>query len=251
MADATILAAGSEALPAGYTVPAQQVIQPKMVRAVVDGTGASGSFVAVCQIVSDSGIIIAEGVCSSTVAAGGSAQVSWFPGGGLGIEAASGLAPWAMLQRGLAVSCPGTTVTKIVPDASSFYTNAPSVFDVATVVGGDVGIRFLALGHFGTMAWGRQNGIIGAATYGIEIYQDGASGIRGNALNPYLTTSAGMTQDETTVSHQRYVQVTSATITPPTPIQIWEVNNVGASAITFQLGAIVAWQLDADDVTIS
>lgn len=92
MADATILAAGSATVPAGYTVPPTQQIQPKAVRAVLDGTGASGSYLAVLQVVSDSGIVIAEGVCTTTIAAGASAQVSWFPhvGGASGSTGATG-----------------------------------------------------------------------------------------------------------------------------------------------------------------
>lgn len=87
MADVQILAAAAASAPEHYEVPNTQEIIPKAVAASFDGTGASGSFVALCEIVSDAGIVVAQGK-SDTIAAGGSAYVSWFPGGGLGSGAA-------------------------------------------------------------------------------------------------------------------------------------------------------------------
>jgi hypothetical protein len=76
--DVTILAAGVEGVPTSYTVPPLQEILLKSVHAVIDGTGASGDFVPVLEIVSDAGIVNARCV-GSTVTAGASADVSWFP----------------------------------------------------------------------------------------------------------------------------------------------------------------------------
>jgi hypothetical protein len=79
VADVTILAEHTGGLPTAYGVPNAQEIAPKMVRAVFDGTGASGSFLPVLQIVNDAGIIVGESALP-TVAAGGSVDATWFPG---------------------------------------------------------------------------------------------------------------------------------------------------------------------------
>lgn len=84
MADAQILATGSADAPEGYTVPNTVELIPKAVSAIFDGTGASGDFIPLLEIVSDGGIVVAQSP-GSTVTAGGSVEQSWFPwlsGGG-------------------------------------------------------------------------------------------------------------------------------------------------------------------------
>lgn len=79
MADIPILVAGSEPAPAGWEVPTTQEVNPKAAHATVDGTAAASSFIPVLEIITDGGQTIARCV-GPTVAAGGSADVSWFPG---------------------------------------------------------------------------------------------------------------------------------------------------------------------------
>lgn len=72
------------ALPVGnapleYQVPNATEVVPKAVNAVFDGTSASGSFVPTVEFVSDGGIVVARVPCSTTVAAGGSAEVTFAP----------------------------------------------------------------------------------------------------------------------------------------------------------------------------
>lgn len=86
MADIPILVAGSEAAPAGWEVPATQEVNPKAAHATVDGTSAAQSFIPVLEIITDGGKIISRCV-GPTVAAGGSADVSWFPGADVDEEA--------------------------------------------------------------------------------------------------------------------------------------------------------------------
>jgi hypothetical protein len=69
-----VIAAGN-----GYTVPAAQEITVRNVRASFNGAAAAGSYVPTLQIVGDSGIVVAEAPVGETLAAGASADVSWFP----------------------------------------------------------------------------------------------------------------------------------------------------------------------------
>lgn len=79
MAD-QIYAPGPLATPAKYVVPGSSEIVPLAVQAVLDGTNASGDFVPTLIFRSQAGHVIARVPTSTTVVAGGSAEVSWFPG---------------------------------------------------------------------------------------------------------------------------------------------------------------------------
>ena len=90
MADVAILQTQSLATPNGYTIPGAQEIILKSVKASFDGTGAGASWVPVLQFVAPNGFIVCECPVPNAVAAGGSADVSWFPrvGGGGGLTPA-------------------------------------------------------------------------------------------------------------------------------------------------------------------
>lgn len=79
MGDVVISASAVVAAGEGYTVPDSQEIFVKAVRASFDGTSAAGSYVPTLQIVTDAGIVVAECPAGGTLAAGVSADVSWFP----------------------------------------------------------------------------------------------------------------------------------------------------------------------------
>lgn len=78
MADTQYVPLGQEAAPAGWVLPANLELLPKMVYASLDGSGSSGPFVPCLRIISDSGHVAVEAVPLTTVAVGGSADVSWF-----------------------------------------------------------------------------------------------------------------------------------------------------------------------------
>ena len=93
MADVALLAQQVQTAPNGYQVPGAQEIILKSVRAVIDGTHASGDFNVALQIISPSGAVMAEAVSGVKVAAGASAHATWFPnvnatnvGNGSGIQ---------------------------------------------------------------------------------------------------------------------------------------------------------------------
>lgn len=145
MADVQILAAAAASAPEHYEVPNTQEIIPKAVAASFDGSGASGSFVALCEIVSDAGIVVAQGK-SDTIAAGGSAYVSWFPGGGLGGGSALAL-DWGFYELGFFASIPSGTTYNGYPFELQGTSNS-SVFAQALGTDGVAGPQLNAAGVY-------------------------------------------------------------------------------------------------------
>src|SRR5690348_16161259 len=91
MADQTIRAPAVQSTPAGYQVPPAQEIVVKSVRALVDGTAAAAAYLPTLQLIAPDGSVVWESPTDATVAAGGSADVSWFPG----VKSAASAAPVA------------------------------------------------------------------------------------------------------------------------------------------------------------
>jgi hypothetical protein len=79
--DTQILASGSASAPESYTVPSAQEIMIKAVACTFDGTGASGDFLPMLSVIPPGGIGPIECPMTTTVTAGESAEVTWFPGG--------------------------------------------------------------------------------------------------------------------------------------------------------------------------
>jgi Concanavalin A-like lectin/glucanases superfamily len=78
MADQQILVTGTSATPLTYTVPNAIEAALLCVNATIDGTAASGAFYATVEIVSDGGVVVARCPCFTSVAVGGTAEISWF-----------------------------------------------------------------------------------------------------------------------------------------------------------------------------
>ena len=78
--DQQVLVVGQAATPTHTTIPGNGQIRPKVIFAHYDGTAAGSVFVPAIKITSDGGELIAVCPCASSIAAGGSAVVSWFPG---------------------------------------------------------------------------------------------------------------------------------------------------------------------------
>jgi hypothetical protein len=81
MPDGAIVIPDTAAAPKDYTLSGAQEIALKSVRALIDGTGAGSAFLPTLQLLDPNGHVMWEGAAQSTVAAGGSADVSWFPVG--------------------------------------------------------------------------------------------------------------------------------------------------------------------------
>ena len=80
MADVAIVNRATVTAPKDYAVAAGGEIVLKAVRAVIDGSGATTAYVPVLQVLAPDGTVMWDGRPDGTVAAGGSADVSWFPG---------------------------------------------------------------------------------------------------------------------------------------------------------------------------
>lgn len=80
MADISILDSATHAAPKAYVITGAQEIVLKGVTASFDGTSAPGSFVPVVQVIDPSGHIVGTYTLGTTLLAGATADVSWFPG---------------------------------------------------------------------------------------------------------------------------------------------------------------------------
>lgn len=79
MPDESFVVPNVSAVPKDYMLSGAQEIVLKSVRAVVDGSAAASAFYPTLQLLDPNGNVMWEGVPITTVAAGGSADVSWFP----------------------------------------------------------------------------------------------------------------------------------------------------------------------------
>ena len=78
--DQQILVVGTAATPASWRVPGNGQVTPRTVYALFDGSGAASPFQPALKVISDGGEVIGIYPCAQSVAAGGSANVTWFPG---------------------------------------------------------------------------------------------------------------------------------------------------------------------------
>lgn len=79
VADVAIRQSATAACPTGYTVKGAQEILPKSVSASLNGAAAAAAWMPCLQILDPGGNIMFSAVSSVSVAAGASADVSWFP----------------------------------------------------------------------------------------------------------------------------------------------------------------------------
>src|SRR5215469_13119755 len=82
MPDISILQSAAATVPTGYTVAGSQEIVLKGVTASYDGTGAGSAFIPAVQIIDPSGHVVGTYTLGQSLAAGASADISWFPGVG-------------------------------------------------------------------------------------------------------------------------------------------------------------------------
>jgi hypothetical protein len=90
MPDISILDPTVHAAPKGYTIKGSQEIVIKAVTGSFDGTGAAGNYVPAVQVLDPSGFVVGTYTLGTTLTAGASADVSWFPGLGRGSGSGSG-----------------------------------------------------------------------------------------------------------------------------------------------------------------
>jgi hypothetical protein len=84
MADAEITATQTHAAPLNYQIPGAQEILLKVASANFDGSGAGSAWQPAIQLIGPSGQVLRTFLLSSQLAAGASADVTFFPLGGVG-----------------------------------------------------------------------------------------------------------------------------------------------------------------------
>lgn len=122
--DRQVLVTGTATAPADFTVPGNGQIRPKAVFAHYDGTAAASAYLPVLKILSDGGELVAIAPAVGSVAAAGSADVSWFrglggSGGGGGLQALIG----ARIQATSTQSVPDSANTNLVYQSVLFDTD--------------------------------------------------------------------------------------------------------------------------------
>lgn len=178
MSDVSIRATAVTPAPMDYKVPGAQEIAPKSVTASMDGTGAGSGWYPCLQLLDPAGNVMFSAVSTTVLAAGASADVSWFPhiargttSGQLPIAETLFLPSWSSgvtsanaLPNGVTclISVQGTSsawnsaLGTGSPEADAQFPSTPSgVTRVSTQVGLDADTAFakktgsvLPLGHY-------------------------------------------------------------------------------------------------------
>jgi hypothetical protein len=135
MADVAIANTTVSSAPKDYTLSGSQELLLKAVRANMDGSGAAAAWFPCLQLLAPDGTVMWESVPASSVAAGASADVSWFPRVGESGGSSAATISWATLFDN-AISVPaGSTYTQYDFTAASFFTNDGTTFTVDSTNG--------------------------------------------------------------------------------------------------------------------
>src|SRR5579859_5140760 len=133
MPDTQIHPTGTVSTPADYVIPTGAELILKGAYAHFDGTSAAGSFVPLLRIISNAGSVSLEAVADTTIAAGASADVTWFPrvaGTGSGGAATSGAVAYLTGDTGAIASGASARV-----GFTSFHATDTTVFGTSTLTG--------------------------------------------------------------------------------------------------------------------
>lgn len=151
--DRQIFVAGTAGAPAQWRVPGNGQIRPKAVYATFDGTGAAGVFLPILEVFSDGGELVGRYKAEASVAAGGSADVSWFPHVAAAVAAPAGASiPYGFYTRFLSPSIASDGVQHVVSldttaGDASFGSSADG--DITFVLsGGNYVVSFNAFGLY-------------------------------------------------------------------------------------------------------
>lgn len=128
MPDQVLTRDGPVSVPMDYQVPQGGELLPLTVNATMDGTSAASAFYAAVQVIAPSGRVMGSAI-STSIAAGASASVTWFPR--VGSQAASGGGALPILDF-VAFTPAGNQleITSIDPAApTTVVTTAPVTFD--------------------------------------------------------------------------------------------------------------------------
>lgn len=161
MADVQIQLPNVGALPKEWVVPGALSILLKCIQADFDGSGAAGAFLPTVEIVSDAGLLVGRAFTDASVAAGGSASVTFAPFLEGQVAAGSSFAPLkAIYQSTNAVIAPGGVATNM----SWTFAAGTALFDLTTPTTPKAlahGVYWIGVSFRGNAAWTAGKGLQG------------------------------------------------------------------------------------------
>ena len=250
MADAVIRAQQVQTTPAGYTVPDAQQILVRSVRAVIDGTGAAGAFTPVLQLKDPTGAIVWQAPGDATIAAGASADVSWFPRVAAAAKAsAPGAISWAYLAcNGAATNCAGNAITEVIADATTFYTNDAATFaSGALAAPANTGIIYKKNGHYLVMVNMNTDVSPGVDQWQLQLSRGGGTISEMFAGKSGTSSAVASIASELATTLIAVESVATGFNAAPTAAEAWAVNVFTATAVSIELEAIFVMLLDTTD----
>ena len=255
--DTQRLVTGSADAPAQFTIPGNGQMQPKVIFASFDGTGASGAFLPTLKIISDGGEVVGIFPCDTKVAAGASADVSWFPHVAAAAAAAGSGLPFASNYRRSSVTITADNNPHYISlqdgvGTGVFSTNSASVFanDPHTYFGTPIyGIGIHAVGTYrfefnafvtaGT-APDKATAYWTGTTGHLSFYQEGRT-----AVTQVDTWDAGIGQQH--ISWTEYLTILDGT---ELPFQASMYGQVAAGADVFYNVEMTSTQISPTPVTV-
>lgn len=173
--DHQILVTGTASAPASWTVPGNGQVRPKTIYAHYNGVAAAGNYQPALKVISDGGTTVGIYPLQATIAAGVSADLSWFPGaevaeevpGGPGVitetllmdsRVEAGITASTVLALGqeYVLTAQGTfsvwnsNLTTGTPNADAMFPTSPPPARASTQVGLDPECAFAVLTGGGT-----------------------------------------------------------------------------------------------------
>src|SRR5579859_652503 len=250
MPDTQIHPTGTVSTPADYVIPTGAELILKGAYAHFDGTSAAGSFVPLLRIISNAGSVSLEAVADTTVAAGASADVTWFPRLAAASSSSTGAAlNWAYIGGTATKVCTAGANTVLPANTTKFYTNDSSVFTTGVDGSGNHGIVLNSNGHYLSTFTAQPFGVPTAGSL-IELITLGggaASGFEGpptNALN-----TSGTVSDEWRLVEQVIFTV-GGSVPAPAPAITAEIDNYGTHDVTMIINGNYVIQLDTSGTDI-
>lgn len=130
MTDIAVKATQTKAVPLDYTIPGAQELLPKAVVADMDGSAAASAWFPCLQVLEPGGSVMFSALQPS-VAAGGSANVSWFPGAD--VDDSSG-ATFVTESFYLDTRTTGVSTSQVLHSGSSYLVTAQGTYSAWDIV---------------------------------------------------------------------------------------------------------------------
>lgn len=261
MADVAVVDTSAGAAPKAYKVPGAQEILPKSVTATFDCSGAAATVMPALQLIAPSGQVMGT-FCdpSVTIAAGGSADVSWFPGLKSVPTAAGGFAALSYAHTNLtatSTACPAGSNTELPAPVSptQLYINDTATYAYVQNTDFSIyGIQVLTVGHYMICAQFTVNSfgagavdLTAAIAEGPALYSSDYGMSEVLASTPIYGDQAG----SVTLTYIGFHQVnTHAGNVPADPI-VWFINNSGANTAHVTGGTYDIYRIDSSSTFIA